>query len=224
MEIIDKNIRLSKPEVIIFDWDNTLVDAWPLIHKSVHDAFVRFGKKPWSLEETKINIHLALREMLPQLFPDNWREVGTYYREVYLNNAHLLKPLPHVEEMLNMLNKKSIKTSIISNKKTSILQDELERFKWHKYFQSIIGSGSLDVDKPDPKTVRVTLQNLDLQDARNVWFVGDTVTDMETAYNSNSLPIFYGPEDFRNERYINCFPKIHVKNYNEFTKFIHDLA
>ena len=220
MQIIDKDLKLKLPEVVIFDWDNTLVDAWPLIHKAMAEAFKKYGLKPWTLEESKVNIHRALRELLPQLFPNNWQEVGEYYRKVYEDNIHLLEPLPKVNDMLEVLNQKNIKVALVSNKKASIVRKEMDLLNWHHHFQSVIGSGDLDVDKPDPKTVVITLERLAAASAKKVWFVGDSVTDMETAYASNSLPVYYGPEDFNNERFANCFPKVHIKDYNELIRFI----
>ncbi|MEQ9115907.1 MAG: HAD-IA family hydrolase [Rickettsiales bacterium] len=220
MKYIDKTIKLETPEVIIFDWDNTLVDAWPLIYKAMVEAFKKYDKEPWSLEETKINVHRALREMLPKLFPNNWQEVGDYYRKVYKKNMELLKPLPNVEKMLKLLNEKDIKVALVSNKKAYLVRKEVELLGWTKYFQSVMGSGDLDVDKPDPKTVVITLEKLSASSAKKVWFVGDSVTDMETAYASESLPVFYGPEDFNNDRFKNCFPKVHISGYKELIAFI----
>ena len=31
------NLKNSKPSAIIFDWDNTLANTWPLIEKAMHD-------------------------------------------------------------------------------------------------------------------------------------------------------------------------------------------
>ena len=28
-------LQLPKPKAVIFDWDNTLVDTWPLIHEAI---------------------------------------------------------------------------------------------------------------------------------------------------------------------------------------------
>lgn len=220
MEIIEKNLDLKLPEVVIFDWDNTLVDAWPLIYKALNETFIKFGKSPWTLAETKINIHRALRELMPQFFGDKWEEAGEYYRKIYLENVNDIKPLNYSEEMLKTLKEYEIKAAIVSNKKAEIVRKELALMKWENYFQSILGSGDLEVDKPNPKTVEITLEQLVATKAKNIWFVGDSVTDMETAYASNTLPVFYGPEDFKNERYKDCYPKVHINNYNNFISFI----
>ncbi len=220
MEIIDKTISLAKPQAILFDWDNTLVDAWSLIYKATHNTFVKYGKKPWSFEETKINVHRSLKEIMPILFPTNYEEAGKFYKNSYAELMHEIRPLPHAVEALEMLNEQNIKCAIISNKTVDYVFQEAETLKISHLFSSIMGSGSIDVDKPNPKTVYETLKRINIANTEKVWFVGDSVSDMEVAYASGSLPIFYGPEDFRNDRYKNCAPKLHISDYNDFINFM----
>jgi phosphoglycolate phosphatase len=37
-------LLLKKPKAIIFDWDNTLVDTWPLIQTAIDTTMVQMGK------------------------------------------------------------------------------------------------------------------------------------------------------------------------------------
>lgn len=41
--------HLRKPKAIIFDWDNTLVDSWPVIQHAIDHTMVEMGKEPWGL-------------------------------------------------------------------------------------------------------------------------------------------------------------------------------
>ena len=59
---------LKKPSAILFDWDNTLVNTWPLIHKAINVTFQEYGLEPWSLEKVKENAHESSREAFPKLF------------------------------------------------------------------------------------------------------------------------------------------------------------
>ena len=61
----------KKPNVIIFDWDNTLVDTWPVIADSLNTALCAFNKKPWTLEQVKANVRHSLRNSFPTLFGQN---------------------------------------------------------------------------------------------------------------------------------------------------------
>ena len=51
---------LPKPKAIIFDWDNTLVDTWPLIHQAINITLEKMGKKKFSLEQVQNEIHKFL--------------------------------------------------------------------------------------------------------------------------------------------------------------------
>ena len=33
-------LQLPKPKAVIFDWDNTLVNTWPIIHDEVNDLLL----------------------------------------------------------------------------------------------------------------------------------------------------------------------------------------
>jgi phosphoglycolate phosphatase len=35
---------LALPKAVIFDWDNTLVDSWPVIHHALNETLEAYGK------------------------------------------------------------------------------------------------------------------------------------------------------------------------------------
>ena len=65
-------MSLKIPAAIIFDWDNTLVDTWPVIHDSMNTTLKHLGYQLWSIEETKERVRRSLREAFPELFGDKW--------------------------------------------------------------------------------------------------------------------------------------------------------
>ena len=74
---IEKNLaalqNLKKPKAVIFDWDNTLVDTWPLIHRAINTTMNAMGKEEWSLQKVKDTVHKSMRESFPGIFGDNWQ-------------------------------------------------------------------------------------------------------------------------------------------------------
>jgi phosphoglycolate phosphatase len=188
------NLKLKKPKLIIFDWDNTLVDTWELIHQSVSKVFIEYGKDLISLEQTKQGIHNSLRDMFPVVFGEQWQEAAKKFYKHYLS-IHLdyLKPLPGVVELLNELAKNKVYLSILSNKKGDILRQEVSYFGWDRYFKRIVGSMDTSQDKPSAVPVFEILKGMELDNLQeHVWFIGDTKVDMECARNSGCLPIFFG--------------------------------
>lgn len=223
MELLDKNYQVSSPKIIIFDWDNTLVDSWSLMYQVINRTLLQYGKEEWSLDDVKNRIHRSMRDTMSLYFPDNWQEVGQFFRQCYSQFTKEIKPLPDAESSLVLALNKKILCAIVSNKTNHFLLEEIKFLNWSKYFQSTIGSGDLAYDKPSPITVQETLKRIigDINiDSEQVWFIGDTVTDMETAYNANCVPVFFGNEENNFIRYKSCMPKIWFKDHKLLSHYL----
>lgn len=185
--------ELKRPKAIIFDWDNTLVDTWPLIHKALHATFTKYGLTPWTFEETKARVAHSARDAFPKLFGEQWELAGKDYQDFYLSN-HLqeLQALPLSEDVLRFLKEQGVYLAVVSNKKGPSLRKEVEHIGWGKYFDKLVGSHDAARDKPHPDPVHLALAGSGLEAGDEVWFVGDTGVDLECAMNTNCVPILYG--------------------------------
>ena len=76
-------LKLSKPKAVIFDWDNTLVSTWPLIHLAINHTMKNMGKDEWSEQEVKNRVHNSMRESFPAIFGDDWQKAGQIYKDKY---------------------------------------------------------------------------------------------------------------------------------------------
>ncbi len=185
----------ARPQAILFDWDNTLVDSWATIHEALNLCMSAMGKAPWSLAETRERVRLSLRESFPIHFGERWEEA----REVYLESfraIHLerLAPLPGRDEMLRGLAAEGIYLGVVSNKTGALLRLETAQIGWSAYFGNVVGAGDASADKPDAAPVRLALASSGVEPGAAVWFVGDTGVDMECANNSGCVPILLGGE------------------------------
>jgi phosphoglycolate phosphatase len=214
-------MHLKKPKAILFDWDNTLADTWPTIHSALEQTFVEMGHKPWTLEETKERVHRSLRDSFPEIFGDRWEEAGDRYiknfKRLHLEN---LTPLEGAEEVLQALKGTDIYVALVSNKTGENLRLEVDHIGWNNYFSKVIGAKDADEDKPSIKPVLMALEGSGISPSNDVWFVGDSVTDMECAHNCKCIPIFYGDQDLTSPRYANHQPVKHFKNHNELVEVI----
>ncbi|MBA8667578.1 HAD family hydrolase [Holosporaceae bacterium 'Namur'] len=186
-------MKLTKPKAIIFDWDNTLVDTWDIIHTALGNTFIEFGKPPFTLEESKIYIHKSMKDSFPSIFGNMWQDAAKRFYVHYLDN-HLthLKSLDNTIDTLNMLRKNNIKMSVLSNKRGDILRKEVEHFGWAEYFVKIMGSLDAAEDKPSPVPAFEIMKCMEIDSPQDVWFIGDSIADMECAVNAGCVPIFYG--------------------------------
>ncbi len=213
------NGKLERPIAILFDWDNTLVDTWPIIHKAINETFKTFGRKQWTVEETKKYVHKSMRDSFPVLFGDEWQKAS----EVYLKNfleCHLvqLKSLPHSEELLGILSNTEIYMAVVSNKTGKHLRTEASHIGWEKYFSKIVGATDAKADKPSPEPILLALEGTKIKPSESVWLIGDSITDLECALNSGCKPIFYGEHEMPEEYKIHNIP--HFRNHRELIELV----
>lgn len=215
---------MKKPKAIIFDWDNTLADTWPVIHEALHNTFTDMGHTPWTLEETKLRVHRSLRDSFPALFGERWEEAGLTYQRHY-QSLHLTKlyTFPMASDVLELLKTTDIYVALVSNKRGDNLRKELGHIKWLHYFDRVVGATDAAEDKPSPAPVLLAFEGTDITPGEDVWFIGDSVTDMECAHNTGCLPIFYGDDDPTSDRYKHCPPIKHLHNHGELLELIRTL-
>lgn len=190
-----ENIK-TKPKAIIFDWDNTLADTWPLIHKALNKALISFGKEEWSLEKVKNTIHKSMRESFPNLFGNDWQEAGRIYIDSYAHD-HLehLKLLPGTMDLLDSMKKKRIPAFLVSNKIGTTLRKEIANLELNDYFYSVIGAMDANSDKPNTDPVELALSGFDFElNDEDIWFIGDTIADVDCGLNCGYNAIGYSSD------------------------------
>ena len=185
--------KVNRPQAILFDWDNTLVDSWETIHEALNHVMAAMGKPQWSLAETRAQVRLSLSESFPRHFGERWQQArGIYlerFRAIHLNR---LVALPGRADLLGALVRERIYLGVVSNKIGALLRREAEALGWAAYFGSIVGAGAAAADKPDPAPVELALEPSGLKAGAAVWFVGDTGIDMECAGKSGCVPVLLG--------------------------------
>lgn len=187
-------LSLPKPKAVIFDWDNTLVDTWPLIQIAIDKTMKDMGREPWGLQKVRDTVHKSMRESFPVIFGDNWQAAGEIYKNTY-RSIHLnsLRFLPNALELINFLEEKGMMQFIVSNKIGVTLRKELASLGIDQKFFSVIGSQDSSCDKPSKEPVELALMGSDIDPKKDeIWFIGDTIADIECAYNSSCQPIVYG--------------------------------
>jgi len=215
------------PKAIIFDWDNTLIDTWPLIHDAIDETMIKMGKEPWGLEKVKKNVHKSMRESFPEIFGDKWQEAGKIYKDSYHKN-HLENLVMH-ENALNLLESAQelgIKLFVVSNKMGQTLRDEAKHLAIADKFFGIIGAHDAVYDKPSKEPVELALEGSDL-DPKNdlIWFIGDSYIDIECGLNSGCLPVLFNeennlPRDILYRIKETNKPLLHFKNHQEVIDYL----
>lgn len=224
MKIISQDLKLSMPKFIVFDWDGTIVDSLELIANSARDTLSKFNLPPISKEEFMRCMKSSksfIREYFPKVSHDEVRKV---FIDTYNQLAkEKITLLPKAQESLEEIKNRDIKMAIVSNKAKILLSMELIELGIDKYFLSIVGSGDLEEDKPSPLPVLKALKDIGAEPSQEVWFIGDSATDMAAAHNSKCLPVFFGTDDYTSDHYKHCQPKVHFLNHAELVRYFSSL-
>ncbi len=183
-------IALPQPKAILFDWDNTLVDTWQLIHNAMNHVLARMGCEAWTFDEVKTRCIRSSRETFQTLFEDRASEAHQVFYD-YVDEHHLkeLEISPHVLGVLNFFKEKHVPLVLVSNKDKVVLQKEVQHLKIDHYFHEIIGSGVVEHDKPAPDMIFYALEKLNLPASENIWYVGDATTDYHAAKAAKITPL-----------------------------------
>lgn len=184
------------PEMVLFDWDNTLIDTTPVLFKAYNVLRERYGLPVLTMEEYKSLTGLSLRETFPQLFGDNWEEARKVYLDAYrANNLENLCPFPDAERLIAFCAERVGAVGVVSNKTGEILRKEIEKLGWGKYFKSVVGAGDAERDKPAADPALKAVRDAGLKPDSVVWFAGDGDADIACARAAGCFPVRFANEN-----------------------------
>jgi phosphoglycolate phosphatase len=168
------------PTVLLYDWDNTLVDGWAGITAALNVVFARFDLPLWSVADSRARVRLSFRESFPVLFGADWETArDIFLAELRARHLQHVAPMPGATEALAA--GKAWPQGVVSNKNGSFLRAEVKHLGWSNHFRAVVGAGDAAADKPYPAPVLLALDRLGYTANRSVWYLGDTALDMETA-------------------------------------------
>ena len=208
----------GRPAAILFDWDNTLVDNWPVIAEAMNAVFAAFGMALWTLAETKARTRASLRDSFPQLFGERAKEAGRIFTD-HFAERHLaaLAEMPGAGRLLEQLAGSGLHLAVVSNKRGRFLRLEAEHLGWTRHFAQLVGAADAAADKPDVAPVELALAGSGIARGPEVWFVGDADIDMACALNAGCLPVLLRREPPDKAEFSGCEPVLYFPN-------CHDLA
>ncbi|MBI3708393.1 MAG: HAD family hydrolase [Proteobacteria bacterium] len=195
-------LRLARPQAILFDWDNTLVDNWPAIATALNAAFAAFGRPTWTVDEAKARLRRSLRDTFPEMFGQHWADArDIFYRSFRERHLETLRAMPGADVALRALAAEGLYLGVVSNKTGPILRSEAAHLQWDRLFGRLVGATDAPRDKPDPAPVHMALAGSGVEAGPGVWFVGDTAIDMECAANATCIGVLISPDANKNDEF-----------------------
>lgn len=216
--------RPPPPRVLLFDWDNTLVDTWEAIHHALRTTFEAMGREPWTFEETKARVRRSAREAFPALFGERAGEAARIFYDTF-EAAHLqrLRPAPGAEAMLADLRAAGFGLGVVSNKQGAYLRREARHLGWSGYFHRLVGASDAAADKPSPAAVELALAGGPGEGLarERIWLVGDTDIDLTCAVNAGCRPVLLRAEPPRAGEFAGIEPALHLSSCADLLPALH---
>ncbi|HET6307869.1 MAG TPA: HAD family hydrolase [Rhodopila sp.] len=212
----------SRPSVLLYDWDNTLVDGWAGITAALNATFAAFGHATWTVEDTRNRVRVSLRDSFPAMFGERWEQARDIFYAT-LSERHLehVQPMPGVPSVLDA--GAPWPQGVVSNKTGNFLRREAAHLGWDRYFGAVIGAGDAEADKPDPAPIHLALSRMGQVADRSVWYIGDTALDMQAARAAGVTAVLVGSADHDGgvER---AAPHLHFLSAQDLGARLRDLA
>ena len=180
-----------RPAILLYDWDNTLVDGWAGIAAALNAVFDAFAMPAWSVADTRARVRVSLRDSFPPMFGAEWeRARDIFYAALEAQHLHHVTPMAGAAEALAA--GAAWPQGVVSNKAGRFLRAEVTHLGWAGHFGAVVGAGDASADKPDPAPIRLALERLGGAADRSVWYLGDTALDMAAARAAGVTAVLVG--------------------------------
>ena len=202
---------MEKTKIILWDWDNTLVDTFEAIWCAQNDMRVHYGLPQWSQEEAKKAMNTSGRNLIRDLVgEDKAKEARAYYLSSYAKNISHLKLKESAVEVLEYAHSLGFINILASNKAKDILANEAKQLGVLSHFDKVIGAEEAPEDKPSKVFTDKAIEDFGAKEL--LVSIGDGFSDVKMAHNypdGISILAFTNPNsaEFTNEK-----PDYHVPN------------
>lgn len=182
-------------DLIVFDWDGTLMDSEARIISSMRAAFTELAVAPPPPEAVREVIGLGLDEALHRLWPaasgSRRRTLMDAYRQQYLIAD--TTPMPLFEgaaEMVQDLHESGWLLAIATGKSRRGLDEALTASGLGRLFHATRCADE-SFSKPHPAMLEALMDELGV-DAGRTLMIGDTEYDLEMARNAGAAAVAVG--------------------------------
>lgn len=190
------NPTSSRPRLIVFDWDGTLVDTTAAISGSMQRAAADLAL---AVPDDRLAAHViglglddALRLAVPDLQPEQRPQFFERYRQHYFARASELVPFGGAAELLAELRQAGVMLAVATGKSRVGLERALDELGWRPLFDSTRCADEGE-PKPHPWMLHDLFDELSVE-PQDVMMVGDTSHDLQMARAAGcpAIAVSYG--------------------------------
>lgn len=185
-----------KYDLVVFDWDGTLLDSAGAIVQAIQAACRDIGHPPPGDDQARHVIGLgladAMRHAAPDLPPERYQAMVDRYRFHYLGADHRLTLFEGIPELLAELQSAGHILAIATGKSRLGLERALDHSGLRALFQASRCADECH-SKPHPQMLEELLDELAVAGERAL-MIGDTTHDLQMARNAGvaALAVAYG--------------------------------
>ncbi len=187
---------MARLELIVFDWDGTVMDSTAAIAMAIRAAAQDLGLGVPTMAQAASVIGLGLSDALAQAVPDlKPEQIDAFtdrYRVHYFARDSELIPFAGIPELLESLSAGPLPVAIATGKSRAGLDRVLDALDWRRHF---ISSRCADegAPKPHPWMLNDLIEELGVT-AEGTVMIGDTTHDlgMARAANVSAIAVTYG--------------------------------
>ena len=182
-------------ELIVFDWDGTLIDSAGTIVHCIQDAARDLGLEVPDRDRAShvigLGLHDSLRHAVPSLAPERYMEFSLAYRRHFLSRESDMLLFEGIRELLDEL-ARTRTLAVATGKSRKGLDRALDAGNLRRYFK---GSRCADETspKPNPAMLLELMAEFSVPRERTL-MIGDTSHDLEMAKAAgvDALAVAYG--------------------------------
>jgi phosphoglycolate phosphatase len=185
---------MKRYELIVFDWDGTLMDSTATIVRSVEAAALDLGLEPPTEERARYIIGLgladALRHALPDLPEERYPALVERYRHHYLSRDQGLELFPGASELVRALAGRGHLLGVATGKSRQGLERALGHTGLGMFFHDTRCADECH-SKPHPQMLEELMAALGVAPEQTL-MIGDTTHDLLMARNAGVAAVAVG--------------------------------
>jgi phosphoglycolate phosphatase len=181
-------------KAVIFDLDGTLIDSLEDIAINANKVLEQLHCPTHSLEQYKYFVgdgaKVLIQNAMPKYISQEYlQEALALFIEYYEKNLHTKTKLyDGIRELLNILVEQNIPIAVLSNKPDKFTKLYVEKLLGDIPFVVVSAQKEGVEKKPHPIGAFEIAKKFQIE-PKNIYFVGDTATDMKTAKNANMIAV-----------------------------------
>jgi len=195
-DYFDGSRMAKRYDLIVFDWDGTVMDSTAVIARSIQAASRDLALPVPSDEVARhvigLGLDQALRYAVPDCEPHRHVDLVARYRHHFFSQENEMPLFEGAEALIRELRDDGYLLAVATGKNRNGLDRALQNSNMAHYFH-ITRTADKTASKPDPMMLHEILEDLDVS-AQRALMVGDTTHDLQMAINADmpSLAMTHG--------------------------------